>query len=114
MGCRSKSSAIAFTLMLYGLAASPSCSNRSEIDPKSERYDKFTTVYADLSAAFEMANMDSSTYLPMRDSILRRYDVDTAWIASVTRELGEGSDKWLLIWEEITRKLEATKDSLTP
>jgi hypothetical protein len=29
-------------------------------------------------------------------------------------ELGEDSEVWYEVWKEITRKLEAKKDSLTP
>ncbi len=110
----SKSALILSAILLLGLIAILSCSSEEEIDLKSEKYDTFTSVYADLSIAFEMANQDSSVYFPMRDSILKRHDVDTAWVNGITRELGDDPESWLEVWEEITKKLEVKKDSLTP
>jgi hypothetical protein len=109
-----KSPIILPSVLLLGLIAVMSCSSERQIDLKSEKYDTFTSVYADLSIAFEMANQDSSVYFPMRDSILKRHDVDTAWVNGITRELGDDPERWLEVWEEITKKLEAKKDSLTP
>ncbi len=110
----SKSALILSAILILGLIVMISCSSEEEIDLKSEKYDTFTSVYADLSIAFEMANQDSSIYFPMRDSILKRHDVDTAWVNGITRELGDDPERWLEVWEEITKKLEVKKDSLTP
>ena len=109
-----KSVSIISATLLLCLIGVLSCSSEKEIDLKSEKYDTFTTVYADLSIAFEMANQDSSVYFPMRDSILKRHDVDTAWVNGITRELGDDPERWAEVWGEITRKLEVKKDSLTP
>jgi len=110
----SKSALILSTILLLGLIAVLSCSGDKKIDLNSEKYDRFTSVYADLSIAFEMANQDSSVYFPMRDSILKAHDTDTAWVNSISRELGDDTERWHEVWEEITRKLAAKKDSLTP
>lgn len=91
-----------------------SCSEKEQIDLTSEKYDKFTTVYAELSTAFELAQQDSNAYFPLRDSILEVHNVDTAWVNGVINELGDDSEVWYEVWQEITRKLEAKKDSLTP
>jgi hypothetical protein len=110
----SKSALTLPAILLLGLIALMSCSGEEEIDLRSEKYDRFTTLYTDLSIAFEMANQDSSVYFPMRDSILKRHDVDTAWVNGITRELGDDPERWLEVWEDITKKLEVKKDSLTP
>lgn len=105
---------IAFLLMALCIAAVMSCGESDEPELSPEDRDRFTTIYADLLIAFELAGKDSSAYFPMRDSILRAYDVDTAWVNRRADALGESSQKWLDVWEEITRKLEARRDSLTP
>ncbi len=95
------------------LALAVSCADHSKTELQPDEIDKFTTIYAELSIAFEMAGQDSAAYFAMRDSILQANDVDTAWVNGVTRKLGEDVESWLGVWEEITGKLEAKKDSLT-
>ncbi|MBU1317669.1 MAG: hypothetical protein KKG33_07740 [candidate division Zixibacteria bacterium] len=91
-----------------------SCSGDATNDIHSKDFDKFTDVYAELSVGFEMAGHDSTLYMPIRDSILTALEVDSIWIADYLKKIGDDSEKWLVVWKEITRKLEARKDSLTP
>lgn len=100
--------------LIFLLLAGLSCGEKEEIDLTAEKYDKFTTVYAELSTAFELAQQDSSAYFPLRDSILEAHNIDTAWVNGVINELGDDSEVWYEVWQEIARKLEAKKDSLTP
>lgn len=105
---------IAYPLMFFCIAAAMSCTGEDSVKMAPEDRERFTSVYADLMIAFELAGKDSTTYFPMRDSILKAHNTDTAWVNSKVEELGENSEKWLDVWEEITRKLESRRDSLTP
>lgn len=91
-----------------------SCSDDSGPDVHSSDFDKFTDVYAELSVGFELAGHDSTLYMPIRDSILTALGVDSAWIAGYVKKVGDDPEDWLVVWDEITRKLESRKDSLTP
>ena len=59
----------------------------------------------DLSIAFEMASRDSIVYFPMRDSILKQHDVDTAWVNGITRELGDDPERLQALEDRIEQEM---------
>jgi len=100
--------------ILAVLTVIASCSSDKSEVKMPEEFDKFTSVYAELSVAFELAARDSLRYVGMRDSILGSFDADTVWLQEFTGKFKSDPELWLKVWEEISKKLEARKDSLTP
>lgn len=90
------------------------CSGEQEESLSDERFEKLTTVLADLSVGFELAQRDTLDYFPIRDSILDMHDVDTTWLRESTDRLGEDPEVWAKVWKAIEGDLESLKDSLTP
>jgi len=100
--------------LLLGLTTFLSCGGGQTNDFNSQEFDTFTTVYAELAIGFEMAQSDSSVYLPIRDSILSELGIDTVWLSEYSVKMNESPENWLKVWEEVTRKLEVKRDSLMP
>jgi len=90
------------------------CSKEEEKTLPDERIEKLTTVLADLSIGFELAQRDSLEYFPIRDSIFEKHGVDSIWLSNSMDSLGEDPEVWAKVWEAIEGDLESLRDSLTP
>ncbi len=104
-----------FPLLLCAIISiSLCCSEEQEESLSDQRFEKLTTVLAELSVGFELAQRDTLDYFPIRDSILEMHEVDTAWLRESTERLGEDPEVWSEVWKAIEGDLETLKDSLTP
>ena len=73
---------------------------------------KFAIINAELSIEFEHMEQDSTSYIPLRDSIYEYYNISEEWMGEITERINEQPELWDEVYELIIKRAEMIKDSL--
>ena len=73
---------------------------------------KFARINAELSIEYEYIKHDSALLAPVRDSILKHFDVSEEWMTAIEERINRQPEIWVDIYELMIEHTMAIKDSL--
>ena len=73
---------------------------------------KFARINAELTIEYEYLKHDSALLAPVRDSILKHFDVSEKWMTAIEERINRQPEIWVDIYELMIEHAMAIKDSL--
>lgn len=97
---------VAIAALLYIITRAP---EKFEIDSE---IDKFARVQTDLAIEAEHYYHDDSLFTPVKDSILKHYEVTQKWIDQIKTRVDRHPEDWVKVYDLMIEYAEGIKDSL--
>ncbi len=73
---------------------------------------KFARINAELTIEYECVGHDSTLLPPIRDSILKHFDVSEEWMTAIEERINRHPELWVDVYELMIEHAQAIKDSL--
>lgn len=73
---------------------------------------KFARINAELAIEYEYLGHDSTLLPPVRDSILKHFEVSEEWMTAIEERINRQPEIWVDIYELMIEHAMAIKDSL--
>ena len=73
---------------------------------------KFARINAELAIEYEYLENDSTLLTPVRDSILKHFDVSEEWMTAIEERINRQPEIWVDIYELMIEQAQAINDSL--
>lgn len=73
---------------------------------------KFAQINAELAIEYEYLEHDSMLLQPVRDSILKHFDVSEEWMQSIEERINRQPEIWMDVYELMIEHAQTIKDSL--